>query len=281
MLFINKKLNRLFLVALIVAFAIPLLNIFLIYPHFSAIQIDNVEDSAVRLAHHMEARLKETGDLQLILHGDQEPSDINNSGVLNSYISNFGLLKLKIFSDRGVAVYSTDEKDIGELNSNDYFHFVVAKGSKFSKLVRRQSSSLEGQTYQRDVVEVYVPSMQGDQFNGAFELYYDATQRIESLDRLVVYASILPFVVSGFLSLILYWGIKNLDRSLMAQDRAEKEIKTLQGIIPICMHCKKIRDDQGGWSQLEKYIMDRSDAQFSHGLCEKCANDKYGKIVES
>jgi hypothetical protein len=281
MLFSNKKLNHLFLTALIVAFAIPVLNIFLIYPHFSAVQINNVEDSAIRLAHHMEARLKETGDWQLILNGDEEPSDINDSGVLNSYILNFGLLKLKIFSTQGVVVYSTDESNIGELNRNDYFHSVVAKGGTYSKLVRKQSSSLEGQTYQRDVVELYVPSMQNDKFNGAFELYYDVTQRIESLDRLVVSASILPFVVSSFLSLILYWGMKNLDRSLMAQDKAEKEIETLQGIIPICMHCKKIRDDNGDWSQLEKYIMDRSDAKFSHGLCEKCANDKYGRGIES
>ncbi len=55
-----------------------------------------------------------------------------------------------------------------------------------------------------------------------------------------------------------------------------EEIKTLRGIIPICAKCKKIRDDEGFWTQVEKYIEDRSNAQFSHGLCEECADELYG-----
>lgn len=48
-------------------------------------------------------------------------------------------------------------------------------------------------------------------------------------------------------------------------------IKTLQGIIPICASCKKIRDDRGAWNQLEAYICEHTDAAFSHGLCPDCA----------
>ncbi len=53
------------------------------------------------------------------------------------------------------------------------------------------------------------------------------------------------------------------------------EIKTLEGIIPICSSCKKIRDDQGNWNRLENYIRERSDAEFSHGLCPECAVKLY------
>ncbi len=53
------------------------------------------------------------------------------------------------------------------------------------------------------------------------------------------------------------------------------EIDTLRGIIPICASCKKIRDDEGFWQSVEVYISDRSDAQFSHGLCPKCAGELY------
>lgn len=56
------------------------------------------------------------------------------------------------------------------------------------------------------------------------------------------------------------------------------QIKALQGIIPICMYCKEIRDDAGLWNQLEAYIERHSDAQFSHGICEKCAEEKFGMI---
>ncbi len=53
--------------------------------------------------------------------------------------------------------------------------------------------------------------------------------------------------------------------------RAMDEIKTLQGIIPICASCKKIRDDNGAWSQIESYIRKRTDVEFSHGMCPECA----------
>jgi hypothetical protein len=58
-------------------------------------------------------------------------------------------------------------------------------------------------------------------------------------------------------------------------DERTAEIQTLKGIIPICMYCKTIRDDQGYWSQLEQYISEHSDAQFSHGICPKCLEERY------
>lgn len=53
------------------------------------------------------------------------------------------------------------------------------------------------------------------------------------------------------------------------------EIKTLKGTIPICMDCKEIRDDKGSWSQLEKYISEHSEAEFSHGICDSCIEKRY------
>jgi len=53
------------------------------------------------------------------------------------------------------------------------------------------------------------------------------------------------------------------------------EVKTLRGFLPICAHCKKIRDDKGYWNQIESYIRDRSDAEFSHGICPECAKKLY------
>lgn len=53
-------------------------------------------------------------------------------------------------------------------------------------------------------------------------------------------------------------------------------IKTLQGILPICMYCKKIRDDQQYWQQVEGYVMTHTNAQFSHSICPDC----YKKYVQ-
>ena len=61
---------------------------------------------------------------------------------------------------------------------------------------------------------------------------------------------------------------------------ALKKIKTLRGIIPICAACKKIRDDKGYWNQIESYIKDHSDADFSHGICPECVKKLYPDFHE-
>ncbi|MCP4689577.1 MAG: response regulator [Desulfobacterales bacterium] len=58
--------------------------------------------------------------------------------------------------------------------------------------------------------------------------------------------------------------------------RALEEIKTLRGIIPICVKCKKVRDDEGLWNRIEQYIEDNSEALFSHGMCPECMDNFYG-----
>ena len=56
---------------------------------------------------------------------------------------------------------------------------------------------------------------------------------------------------------------------------ALNQIKTLRGILPICAKCKKIRDDQGCWKQVEVYVRDRTEANFSHGFCPECIKELY------
>jgi YesN/AraC family two-component response regulator len=61
--------------------------------------------------------------------------------------------------------------------------------------------------------------------------------------------------------------------------QALSEIRTLQGILPICSHCKKIRDDEGYWSQVETYISLHSDVLFSHGICPECLELHYPRYA--
>lgn len=68
----------------------------------------------------------------------------------------------------------------------------------------------------------------------------------------------------------------DLRRSKQELEKALDEIKTLKGIIPICASCKKIRDDEGYWNNLETYIQSHSEAAFSHGICPDCAEELYG-----
>lgn len=57
--------------------------------------------------------------------------------------------------------------------------------------------------------------------------------------------------------------------------RALSQVKTLSGLVPICAHCKNIRDDKGYWNQLEEYIQKHSDAEFSHSICPDCIKKLY------
>jgi sigma-B regulation protein RsbU (phosphoserine phosphatase) len=59
---------------------------------------------------------------------------------------------------------------------------------------------------------------------------------------------------------------------------ALSRIKQLSGFLPICSSCKKIRDDKGYWNQIEQYIRDHSEAEFSHGICPDCAKKLYPGI---
>ncbi len=65
------------------------------------------------------------------------------------------------------------------------------------------------------------------------------------------------------------------DRLIVELKKALSEIKQLRGILPICSYCKKIRDDTGYWKQIEYYIRDHSDAEFSHSICQDCAKKHY------
>ena len=58
------------------------------------------------------------------------------------------------------------------------------------------------------------------------------------------------------------------------------EVKTLSGLLPICANCKKIRDDKGYWNQIEVYIRDHSEADFSHSICPECAKNIYPEFYK-
>ena len=59
------------------------------------------------------------------------------------------------------------------------------------------------------------------------------------------------------------------------KEKALLDLKILSGLLPICASCKNIRDDKGYWKQIETYIHDHSEADFSHSICPECAKELY------
>ncbi len=74
----------------------------------------------------------------------------------------------------------------------------------------------------------------------------------------------------------------NLQRKLTKRNAelqaALDRIETLQGLLPICSHCKMIRSESGNWIQIESYISEHSRAEFSHGICPGCAEKYYPEM---
>jgi len=66
-----------------------------------------------------------------------------------------------------------------------------------------------------------------------------------------------------------------LDEHLAKLQEALSHVQRLQGLLPICMHCHRIRTDAQSWQRIELYISEHSDAKFSHGLCPECAEKYY------
>jgi two-component system phosphate regulon sensor histidine kinase PhoR len=83
------------------------------------------------------------------------------------------------------------------------------------------------------------------------------------------------------------WGILKQKRSEQERERlilelkdALAKVKTLSGLLPICASCKKIRDDKGYWTQIEAFISEHSEAEFSHSICSECANKLYPEYYD-
>jgi preprotein translocase subunit YajC len=89
----------------------------------------------------------------------------------------------------------------------------------------------------------------------------------------------LSFVLFSGLICFYYGKLKQANKekeALIANlQKALDEVKTLSGMLPICSSCKKIRNDEGYWQQIEEYIRDHSEADFTHGICNDCVKELY------
>ncbi len=65
---------------------------------------------------------------------------------------------------------------------------------------------------------------------------------------------------------------------ILRLEKALGEVKTLSGLLPICAQCKKIRDDNNNWHQIEYYVREHTNADFSHGYCPECLNRELEKL---
>ncbi|MFQ5484497.1 MAG: nitrogen regulation protein NR(II) [Desulfobacterales bacterium] len=205
------KLLRNFLIALLlIAASLSFYNIYFIYPSFTRLLIESTKNDAVRATRHLASLLNLK---KMNLDSPSLNKDFLNE--IEKIKNDFGLMKLHVYSKRGRTLFSTDPADIDLINQKKDFREIVAKGKVYAKVVRQDTESLEGQKMDADVVETYVPLMKGDNFLGAFEIYYDITERNQQLDKLVSRSnSVLLALICGLFVAIVIVFVK--ERSITA-----------------------------------------------------------------
>ncbi len=94
----------------------------------------------------------------------------------------------------------------------------------------------------------------------------------------IMFRNILLLLAATAVSLCISWLIgRQTEKLIASREQALQEIKTLRGILPICSFCKKIRNDEGYYEQIEGYIHKHSDVDFSHTVCPDCLQKHYPK----
>lgn len=71
-----------------------------------------------------------------------------------------------------------------------------------------------------------------------------------------------------------------IDRAASQTQKLSREVQILEGLLPVCTFCKKIRDQKDQWQPMETYITARTAATFSHGICPDCLKEHYGDVLK-
>ena len=140
-----------------------------------------------------------------------------------------------------------------------------AKGA--DHVAKLEFKMLELTSYARNKAEIFLT-------------FADTSQsRLEKITVTLTFAGVILSLIIAFFA--TYRAV-NAERALVEKnDKLQKaldEIKILRGIIPICQHCKQIRDDAGIWKRMEEYIHTHSEASVSHGICPDCLKKHYPEV---
>jgi K+-sensing histidine kinase KdpD len=226
----NRFLRNILILAIIIVIALISFNTLYTTPSFTKLLINTTKNDAVRIARHLASSL-------LISEKTDIGKDSLNISLLKEVEKlkeDFELMNLKVFSTSGEIVFSGDPNEVGEINQRRYFHDIVAKGKVYAQVVPKDKESLEGRKVTSDVLETYVPLMNDGRFLGAFEIYYDITDRKKQLDKLISQSSTITFLfASGLLIaiiLILYQENRSIKKRRQLEE-ARLQRERLEGVL--------------------------------------------------
>jgi hypothetical protein len=271
-------LKNILILSVVTIILFPLYTIFIQYPSFTSLLQENTMNEAVHLAgrHELSSEALSGSMVHQLRDLEHDPH----------------FIKINIYKPSGEVIYSTNANDIGTINTEEYFKEIVTAGVSKAIQVDKGNNTLEKRIFSSDAIETYVPIMSENKLVGVFEIYYDISQEKQKLHSLIKLSSGILFIMACILLTAVLFSTYKANKSIVAQKDAEEakgklimelqdaltKVKKLSGLLPICASCKKIRDDKGYWNQIETYIGEHSEAEFSHGICPECMKKLYPEV---
>lgn len=166
-----------------------------------------------------------------------------------------------------------------------YFNTETVSGSHYYKAPSEEKQTIDKNSLTEKPANKIIASKLLPWLAGEIQAYMEGTlEKKPFIKTITIYDKEYKFNVriSSMLDVShKFDGIVLILEDISKLAATEYEVQQLRGIIPICMHCKEIRDDKGYWNRLENYIETHSDVQFSHSICEKCLDTFYPELHDN
>lgn len=279
----NRFFQNISVLFIIIAIALISYHTFFITPSFTKLLLDSTENDAVRIARHLASSMVISEKNEI----GKESLNIQLPKEIEKVKDDFELLNFKVFSASGEIVFSADQDEVGQINQRRYFQEFVAKGKVYAKVVSKDEESLEGRKVTRDVLETYVPLMDDGRFLGAFEIYYDITERKKQLGKLVSQSSTITIMfASGLLIALIFISYQEnmamKKRKQLEEERLQSE--RLKGVIEMagaaCHELNQPLQVISAYSQLLLNNLSEDHPQFEEIKKIKEMTDRLGQITK-
>jgi len=197
---------------------------------------------------------------------------------LQQKIGHLGLLMVKIYDRKGQLLLSTDALHAtSKLNPDNDFQRALRGETVAKKISPEEYATEYGKSGKATMAEVMVPVETGSGVRPGhiLEAYYDCGPILDRSQRLFQQRS---FSLAATLLLVI--GL--LGWVLRSRQAMVRKVELLESILPICMHCKKIRvkrtEEEEEWVAMESYFHQKSAVDFSHGICDDCLQEHYPEV---
>jgi PAS domain S-box-containing protein len=256
-------LRNIFMTCLVVALLLPLYYWIYLSPSYRRMVSNFSEADARKITTHL-SRMLNTRGAPL----STDTVHPGNLEALQQIKSDFGLDYLKIYDPKGTVVYSNRPEEIGRVNSAAYFSRQVAEGRVYSQIVPKGSITLEGQPSPLDVVEVYVPMMDGETFLGAFEIYYDISSAYGRLSTILRRSNVVVGLIAIGMMVIVVIALSKAGAAILSHSEMDRVLQQNHDLLEQRIR-ERTRELIEANKELQLEIMERRIAETNLSESEK------------